>query len=102
MVRGDSQQQQHQHLYGENAPIHTAGYYILVMYMSVLYAVALTSSLGVMSYVEESKWLGSFECYFVTKLFWRYLLTTSPLQLHQTRWDGQFWFEQINICFGNL
>ena len=26
VVRGDSQQQQHQHLYGGNAPIHTAGY----------------------------------------------------------------------------
>ena len=29
VVRGDSQQQQHQHLYGGNAPIHTAGYWVL-------------------------------------------------------------------------
>ena len=70
--------------------------------VTVYYAVALTSSLGVQSYVEKSRTLGSFECHFVTKSFWWYLSTTSPPQLHQTRRKNCFWLELINVWFGNL
>ena len=61
-----------------------------------------TNSLGVMSYVKVRGRLGSFKCHFVSKSLWWYFFTTSPLQLHQTRWNYQFGLELINICLSNL